>query len=1267
MNESSSVANLTLDWSGEVLPSNLLYGLQENRAGLSDLDEVEIATSSPIVKTRMDFSDLFIENFTYMLETFGNNVIVDNPLQDIYYFQQIKVPTSSYIQWTSLLVQYAWALFGGPALNWTISIFNATEDTITKNPIPHVQIPNSSISFNPEKEGVSGEVYTAHWENITMPNVLLNANETYFYQDYAHFFISVLIPSDLIRNSYYFYCEDSEGFGIDSGLVYKANKPLGSVSINGSNDEQFSRDLKYEIIPDIDLTLITELIPVDPSPKPVDISLRVNGELVNGTEGNYTSNDIFKPVNGQVKYFITSAWSDIAPGTLSYDLKISYIIQEKITPILKVIIQESTPTITWNVSFDINYPRPNGNETCILVINLPHSWVTVGFHNISGGGYSSLSYSVEPFPTGKFQLFSSQILFNDSVLLTCESQTIEANLSLLSSILELNENIDTSSTIPGGPNGKNASLRSDYEGGIYNFTTLMGHANGTLNNTINWNDNKSIRFTNNTGLADLWAIVLQYLSGIIVSDYHLNNTFDLFIEPTIGFRENNLQNIEVVFNHESFNETWWVGNITGMDMPENPSWNISTVKLDNVVFTLLLDDNYTIDVNYTYNDSGNHYSDLFMNYSCVMYDNQTEILREEINTVIFELTTNFTDSENNISIFLKNQSSGKMVKLNATQRSPGSLNGTRLYWDSMNELNMTNITEFISPNRNTFELMIRVINTTFVDTSNLSDCALDLALLGFTYENTIKNYTLRVYNWTAGNYSSQELNFSGQSGKVETRINLNETFSDLESIFNNKTKSIRVVLEAVAELPLLNLMYWDLDRIMMNATFTDYQQCVWYDLVTNEVNELVYSNATFTLFDSPTNNFSSSIPVMDFLDFFDGYAYELLWTNGTDIAVNYTNFSVNRIPMTVMITNNPTGAQVIEGNILTFEAAVEYTTNGSRLANASLVFNFHVTYDTGFSADLQYSVITGQDGLGSVNVEIPAEWMQFVYNVTFIPAIPQLKSDTEQSSIVSVITQLEYVGIVLKNNALTLAIIATVIILMIFAKVRLDKKKRGAWNRDAEKIRDITKIQHMLIIAKSSGACVVDRAYSRSDLDADLVSGFLTAIASFGQEVGERSAKGSGDAILFDYQNFKILIQDGKQARGAIILDGVPTDNLRDNLKYFMELFEQKYELSTWKGNLNYFTGVDNLIEQAFEITLIYPLVVNPNRETKDIKSRLGKSLIEVAQATQKEKGVFYLSTLLNFAAAGRRESKNQVLSEIYHLKNQNYLTFYNPNAKKGT
>jgi len=74
--------------------------------------------------------------------------------------------------------------------------------------------------------------------------------------------------------------------------------------------------------------------------------------------------------------------------------------------------------------------------------------------------------------------------------------------------------------------------------------------------------------------------------------------------------------------------------------------------------------------------------------------------------------------------------------------------------------------------------------------------------------------------------------------------------------------------------------------------------------------------------------------------------------------------------------------------------------------------------------------------------------------------------------------------------------------------------------------------------------------------------------------------------------------------QGAIILDGEPTENLRSNLKYFVRTFEEKYNLESWRGNVSIFSTVDELVEAAFEISLIQPLAVH-----KDAKQAAGKEI----------------------------------------------------------
>jgi hypothetical protein len=48
--------------------------------------------------------------------------------------------------------------------------------------------------------------------------------------------------------------------------------------------------------------------------------------------------------------------------------------------------------------------------------------------------------------------------------------------------------------------------------------------------------------------------------------------------------------------------------------------------------------------------------------------------------------------------------------------------------------------------------------------------------------------------------------------------------------------------------------------------------------------------------------------------------------------------------------------------------------------------------------------------------------------------------------------------------------------------------------------------------------------------------------------------------------------------------------------------------------------------------------------------------LVEVAEQIQKERKFFFVSSLLSFGIAGRKESRDQIISSILSLKNKGIL-----------
>ncbi|GAJ24152.1 unnamed protein product [marine sediment metagenome] len=79
------------------------------------------------------------------------------------------------------------------------------------------------------------------------------------------------------------------------------------------------------------------------------------------------------------------------------------------------------------------------------------------------------------------------------------------------------------------------------------------------------------------------------------------------------------------------------------------------------------------------------------------------------------------------------------------------------------------------------------------------------------------------------------------------------------------------------------------------------------------------------------------------------------------------------------------------------------------------------------------------------------------------------------------------------------------------------------------------------------------------------------------------------------------------------------------------------------------------MIEKYFNITLMYPLKLASYRDVFKLNT-LEKVLVEVAEQIQKERKFFFVSSLLSFGIAGRKESRDQIISSILSLKNKGII-----------
>jgi len=316
--------------------------------------------------------------------------------------------------------------------------------------------------------------------------------------------------------------------------------------------------------------------------------------------------------------------------------------------------------------------------------------------------------------------------------------------------------------------------------------------------------------------------------------------------------------------------------------------------------------------------------------------------------------------------------------------------------------------------------------------------------------------------------------------------------------------------------------------------------------------------------------------------------------------------------------------QVLQGNsLVTFETIT--TTNEEGIATANLQFS-----QTGelFSIKVIYSeegIYVGSE-LQSDNIRIVDDFILFMD--TLLQILPYI----------------------------IVALVAIVIV--VAARRHKNQKLKKIWSKEAMILDDLVNISYIMIIHKDVGVSIYNKQIAMEGIDSDLVSGFLQAISQFRREFKKGVKKEQiSKGFEMDYYDFKIIITDGDYARVALVLDESPSDQLKENQSSFTNEFEFKFapKLERFDGDISPFKEVDPLIEKFFNITLMYPLKLAPYRTIFKLNS-LEKALIEIAEQIQKERKFFFVSSLLSFGLAGRKESRDQIISTILSLKNKGVL-----------
>ncbi len=348
---------------------------------------------------------------------------------------------------------------------------------------------------------------------------------------------------------------------------------------------------------------------------------------------------------------------------------------------------------------------------------------------------------------------------------------------------------------------------------------------------------------------------------------------------------------------------------------------------------------------------------------------------------------------------------------------------------------------------------------------------------------------------------------------------------------------------------------------------------------------------------------------------------------------------------------------MLEGTVIGVSATLKYEGNNTAIPNVEVEFVFKLLSGT-TQEEVKKKGLTDANGLASVDFLIPAGVTSISVSANYGGTESIARSEANPSGMFVIITPTQQlINTLIEYSPYIIAAIGAVIALSLYTRAQ-HKKSARFWDTRVSKLNDVLNIQHVLVIHKDSGTAILSQSMGTEKIDPNLISGFLTAMTSFQSEISVKKKDPTGKkGFILDYADFKILLEDGEFTRTALILEADASDTLKETLVRFIQRYESRYhkELAAWRGNLKELEGGENLIEEVFEISLIYPHVPNPSINTKKLP-KLQKAIYEIARAITKERPYFFMSRLLEYAIAGRKEPKNQIWSVIYDMKRTHLL-----------
>ncbi|NMC04366.1 MAG: hypothetical protein GYA24_04100, partial [Candidatus Lokiarchaeota archaeon] len=284
----------------------------------------------------------------------------------------------------------------------------------------------------------------------------------------------------------------------------------------------------------------------------------------------------------------------------------------------------------------------------------------------------------------------------------------------------------------------------------------------------------------------------------------------------------------------------------------------------------------------------------------------------------------------------------------------------------------------------------------------------------------------------------------------------------------------------------------------------------------------------------------------------------------------------------------------------------------------------------------QQVVATNVEGIASVSIDLNDVGNNIIMHVRFIEAA-EYAGATIDSIPFRVLDEWLYFLDLLPYIGIACAIILAIAI-SIHRGVVVPRRNRAraSLSKMYQRLSDVENVQYLLVISKNGGVPMFSKSLAEVPIDESLVSGFLSAISSFGAEISTKM-KGDlkGGLEELSYQQFKIILHEGQFVRVALLLLRRPSDTLKERLRGFTTEFEKRFraQVENFKGEVLQDMVVTPVIEQTFESDLLYPHRLIDQKIPAYAKELPRKSVAKKVLAVAKGEGFessFYVRELVN-------------------------------------